>query len=100
MSTVPLRSQPAQPLAALKIEVERARTHVAAGRARGTTRVTREDQRHRYAELLDALDAYALGARKLGAPMPYRYRDDMRLLHAVYPQMARHQSWETKATSV
>lgn len=72
-----------QPLVVLMAEVERARAHVAAGRSRATGPASREDQEHRGQLLLAALDAYAAGALALGAPLPYRYRDEMRLLRAV-----------------
>jgi hypothetical protein len=79
----PVRSE--QPLVALMLNVNQARAHVAVGRAREAGSSMRDDQQHRNGLLLTALEAYAEAACSAGAPLPYRYRDEMRLLRSLYP---------------
>lgn len=77
-----------QPLVALMMEVNQARTYVVLGRARQTDSFQREDQHYRNRLLFSALEAYAEAASALGAPLPYQYRDQMRLLQLIYPGVA------------
>ena len=73
-------------LVSLLSEVNRCRALVREGRASpGST--TRSDHAAQCAELAEAMRAYADAAAESGVPLPYRYRDEMRL----YQAMARRQ---------
>jgi hypothetical protein len=43
----------------------------------------REEHRVRCAALAEAMEAYAEAATDAGIPLPYRYRDEMRLYRSV-----------------
>jgi hypothetical protein len=68
-------------LGALLYEVNRCRAQVRSGRQTALT--TRDDQSQRCARLADAMEAYAAAAAESGVPLPYRYRDEMRLYRAM-----------------
>ena len=64
-------------LARLLSDVSLARARVRDGRKqRGSSRV---EQQQRCARLADAMEAYAQAAHDAGIPVPYRYRDELRL---------------------
>jgi len=63
----------------LLFNVNRARAEVRAGRSVPATSTNRHDQQQRRALLADAMEAYADAAATSGVPLPYRYRDEMRL---------------------
>lgn len=69
-------------LADLLSEVNRARKSVRAERGPRTP-VSRDEHRVRCAALADAMDAYADAATGAGIPLPYRYRDEMRLYRSL-----------------
>jgi len=72
-------------LIALLDEVKRCRVRVHEGRQDPSTAVNHHEQSRRCALLADAMEAYADAAAESGVPLPYRYRDEMRL----YSAMAR-----------
>lgn len=66
-------------LVALLFDVNQARAEVRAGRSVTTSSSNRHDQQHRRGRLAEAMEAYADAAATSGVPLPYRYRDEMRL---------------------
>lgn len=70
-------------LTALLHEVNRCRAQVRAGRKASSTSVSVGEQSQRCARLADAMQAYADAAALSGVPLPYRYRDEMRLYRAM-----------------
>ena len=66
-------------LTRLLAEVNRARIGVRLQRAVVANSTNRHVLAQRYGDLADALEAYAEAAESSGAPLPYRYRDEMRL---------------------
>jgi hypothetical protein len=68
--------------------VNRARADVRASRGNPGSSIY---QRQRFAVLAGSLEAYAAEAAACGAPIPYRYRDEMRLYRsmAVDPRAGR-----------
>ena len=79
MPTPRLRDRNEALLIELLFNVNRARAGVRAGRRVPTTSTNRHDQQQRRARLADAMEAYADAATSAGVPLPYRYRDEMRL---------------------
>jgi len=70
-------------LSSLLGEVNRARIAVRVQRAEIANSTNRHELAERYGVLADALEAYAEAAERSGAPLPYRYRDEMRLSRAM-----------------
>jgi hypothetical protein len=71
-------------LAGLLSRVNRARADVRADRnVARTTPASRTGHRVRCAALADAMEAYADAAAGAGVPLPYRYRDEMRLYRSM-----------------
>jgi hypothetical protein len=70
-------------------EVNHARAGVLEGRNLGRGPLAREDQKRRCEQLLGALEAYAEAAAAAGVPLPYRYRDEIRLYRTIYPGIPR-----------
>jgi hypothetical protein len=70
-------------LAGLLSQVNRARTSVRAERHDPQTPAGRSEHRVRCAALAEAMEAYADAATDAGIPLPYRYRDEMRLYRSV-----------------
>jgi len=79
MPTPRLRDRNEALLIKLLFNVNRARAEVRAGRSVPATSTNRHDQQQRRALLADAMEAYADAAATSGVPLPYRYRDEMRL---------------------
>jgi len=50
------------------------------------------EQGRRCERLTQALQAYADAASDAGVPLPYRYRDELRLYRSMYPGTARSRS--------
>jgi hypothetical protein len=67
----------------LLIQVHRARSAFRAGRALPVNSTTRLEQAQRTAQLAKAMEAYADAAASVGVPLPYRYRDELRLYQAM-----------------
>jgi hypothetical protein len=67
----------------LLLQVKHARSAFRAGRALPVNSTTRLDQAQRTAELAQAMEAYADAAASVGVPLPYRYRDELRLYQAM-----------------
>ncbi|HET6939190.1 MAG TPA: hypothetical protein VFI19_11315 [Nocardioides sp.] len=67
----------------LLVQVQRARSACRAGRALPVNSTTRLDQAERTAQLAQAMEAYADAAASVGVPLPYRYRDELRLYQAM-----------------
>jgi hypothetical protein len=63
--------------------VNQARACVRAGRSEPGSATSGYDRRQRCTELLVALEAYASAATASGVPLPYRYRDEMRLYRSM-----------------
>lgn len=70
-------------LADLLSQVNRARASVRAERNDPKTPVTKAEHQVRCAALAEAMEAYADAATDAGIPLPYRYRDEMRLYRSV-----------------
>ena len=70
-------------LNSLLFDVNRARHAYRAGRGQPFTTTNRAEQAHRTALLAKAMQAYADAAATAGIPLPYRYRDELRLYKAV-----------------
>jgi hypothetical protein len=71
-------------LAGLLSKVNLARTDVRADRnVQRTTPTSRDAHRVRCAALAEAMEAYADAASDAGVPLPYRYRDEMRLYRSM-----------------
>lgn len=70
-------------LAGLLAEVNKARTLVQADRNDPMTSGSRAERRVRCAALAEAIEAYAEAATHAGIPLPYRYRDEMRLYRSM-----------------
>jgi hypothetical protein len=63
--------------------VTRARAEVRASRGNPGSSTYRSAQRQRFAALAESLEAYAVAAAASGVPIPYRYRDEMRLYRSM-----------------
>ena len=63
--------------------VNHARAGVRAGRSAPGNPTSWFDRRQRCAKLVEALEAYAAAAAASGVPLPYRYRDEMRLYRSM-----------------
>lgn len=72
-------------LAVLQRQVTTARAHVQAGRAMAPNPQRAVEQQRRCERLAGALEAYAAAAVRAGVPLPYQYRDELRLYRSVYP---------------
>jgi hypothetical protein len=70
-------------LTELLSEVNRSRIRVRVQRGRSTTSTNRNELAQCYEALADALEAYAAEASESGVPLPYRYRDEMRLYRSM-----------------
>ena len=70
-------------LTALLSEVKRARSAFRAGRAGPRSPTGWSDQAQRAAHLASAMESYADAAAATGVPLPYRYRDELRLYRAM-----------------
>jgi hypothetical protein len=70
-------------LADLLSRVNEARTSLRAERSQPMTVMTRAEYRIRCAALVEAMGAYAAAATDAGIPLPYRYRDEMRLYRSM-----------------
>jgi hypothetical protein len=73
-------------LVALQQRVNEARADVQQGRSLPPAPQRAVEQQRRYEQLAGALEAYADAASNAGVPLPYRYRDEMRLYRAMYPR--------------
>jgi hypothetical protein len=63
--------------------VNQARAGVRAGRSSPGNSTSGNDRRQRRTDLLAALEAYAAAVAASGVPLPYRYRDEMRLYRSM-----------------
>lgn len=70
-------------LTLLLAEVNRARIRVRVQREVVMTASDRHELAACYRGLADALEAYADAASQSGVPLPYRYRDEMRLIRSM-----------------
>ena len=70
-------------LAHLLSNVNLARAAVRAGGSGRGSSTSGNDRRQRRTALLEALEAYAAAASDSGVPLPYRYRDEMRLYRSM-----------------
>lgn len=70
-------------LVTLMHEVKRARRELRGSRPQP---FSRDEQRLRSLDLLDALTTYAEAAHAAGAPLPYQHRDEIRLLQGLHPR--------------
>jgi hypothetical protein len=76
-------------LVVLQLKVTSARADVQKGRSSPPSPYAASDQQRRCERLLGALEEYADAASTAGVPLPYRYRDEMRLYKSVYPGIGR-----------
>jgi hypothetical protein len=81
MSTSPARDE--KLLTALLSEVQHARSEFRAGRGQPASSTNRLDQARRTARLAEAMESYADAAATAGIPLPYRYRDELRLYQSM-----------------
>lgn len=70
-------------LTVLLSEVNRARSAFRAGRLASVAATGRPEQALRAARLASAMESYADAAVSTGVPLPYRYRDELRLYQAI-----------------
>jgi hypothetical protein len=70
-----------------RVAIARADVHLGRAMPPGPLRVTEQD--HRCERLRDALQAYSDASSAAGVPLPYRYRDELRLYSAMYPLTPR-----------
>ena len=70
-------------LADLLSQVSRARAEFRAGRGAPARHGGHVEQARRTARLAEAMEAYAAAAASAGVPVPYRYRDELRLYRAM-----------------
>jgi hypothetical protein len=70
-------------LMALLFEVNLARTAFRAGRGQSLGPTGRPEHAKRAADLASAMEKYADAAASAGVPLPYRYRDELRLYQAI-----------------
>ena len=78
-----LRQRNDRLLVHLLSNVNLARAGVRAGRGGRGNSTSGNDRRQRSTELLEALEAYATAAADSGVPLPYRYRDELRLYRSM-----------------
>ena len=78
-----LRQRNERLLVHLLSNVNLARAGVRAGRSGRGNSTSGIDRRQRNTDLLEALEAYAAAAAASGVPLPYRYRDEMRLYRSI-----------------
>jgi hypothetical protein len=64
-------------------DVKRARAAFRAGRLESVAASSRSQQVLRAAQLASAMESYADAAASTGVPLPYRYRDELRLYQAM-----------------
>jgi hypothetical protein len=70
-------------LGSLLSQVSRARAEVRAGRGDPARNGGHLEQARRTARLAEAMEAYADAAATAGIPLPYRYRDELRLYRSM-----------------
>jgi hypothetical protein len=70
-------------LIALLLEVNRARAAFRQGRSQRVDSTNRPEQAQRAAHLAEAMQSYADAAASAGVPLPYRYRDELRLYRSM-----------------
>lgn len=70
-------------LGRLLSEVNRARARFRAGRSGLGNATGRADQTQRAGDVAEAMQSYADAAASSGIPLPYRYRDELRLYRAM-----------------
>jgi len=87
-SELPTRNE--RVFATLRSEITRARASVREGRESPPSYLTRQEQERLCGQLVDALEAYADAAAVARVPLPYRFRDEIRLYRALYPGIPRH----------
>jgi hypothetical protein len=73
----------------LMAEINQARDEVRDGRSRLSGPMTGQEQTRRMQQLVSALEDFADAASAAGVPLPYRYRDEIRMYRAIYPQLPR-----------
>jgi hypothetical protein len=78
-----LRQRNERLLVHLLSNVNLARAGVRADRSGRGNSTSGNDRLQRRAQLLEALEAYAAAAASSGVPLPYRYRDEMRLYRSI-----------------
>ena len=76
-------------LVLLHNRVTLARTEVQLGRTLPPSPHRMQDQNRRCHRLMDALQDYADATFDAGVPLPYRYRDELRLYRSMYAGVAR-----------
>lgn len=76
-------------LVLLQYRVTIARADVRIGRAMAPSPLRAQEQTERCRRLRDALQDYADATSQAGFPLPYRYRDELRLYRAMFPATAR-----------
>jgi hypothetical protein len=76
--------------ASLLSEISRARASVREGRGSPPSYLTRHEQKRLCEQLVEALETYANAAAIARVPLPYQFRDEIRLYRALYPGIPRH----------
>jgi len=77
-------------LATLLSDIGRARASVREGRGSAPSYLTRQEKERSCERLVEALEAYANAAAIAHVPLPYKFRDEIRLYRALYPGIPRH----------
>jgi hypothetical protein len=78
-------------LLSLLVDVNSARDRVRECRAGPQGTLTRNEQRSRCGDLVDAMEAYASAATAVGVPMSYRYAGELRLYRAMAGRGVTHE---------
>lgn len=86
-------------LVVLQERVARARADVMRGRSSAASHHRAVEQQRLCRLLAGALEAYAAAASDCGVPLPYRYRDEMRLYRSMYPSLAGPSGGKREAAS-
>ena len=76
-------------LVELMSEINQARDEVADGRSQLSGPMSGQEQTRRMQHLVGALEEFADAATTAGVPLPYRFRDEIRMYRAMSPQLPR-----------
>ena len=87
-------------LCELLSQVNRARAEFRAGRGQPSRHGGHLEQARRTAQLAEAMEAYADAAASSGVPLPYRYRDELRLYQSMTTESLRNgRTWGSDGRS-
>jgi hypothetical protein len=90
MSAPELPARNERQFASLLSEISRARASVREARGSPPSYLTRQEKERSCERLVEALEAYANAVAIARLPLPYKFRDEIRLYRALYPGIPRH----------